>query len=56
MVVHLEIGDATAELNIWVDAEAAKRVLKVNCVNVFGLDVTHEFLADDHMIERFGSC
>lgn len=33
----------TAEFNIWVDAEAAKRVFESGVmINVFGLDVTHQ--------------
>ncbi|MBC2920066.1 nucleoside hydrolase [Staphylococcus saprophyticus] len=44
----------TAEFNIWVDAEAAKRVFEYGvCINVFGLDVTHQVLATDHVIDRF---
>ena len=44
----------TAEFNIWVDAEAAKRVFECGvCINVFGLDVTHQVLATDHVIDRF---
>lgn len=46
----------TAEFNIWVDAEAAKRVFESGItINVFGLDVTHQVLADEHVIERFES-
>lgn len=46
----------TAEFNIWVDAEAAKRVFESGItINVFGLDVTHQVLADNHVIERFES-
>lgn len=44
----------TAEFNIWADAEAAQRVF--NCgarINVFGLDVTHQVLATDDIIQRF---
>ncbi|MBN4914129.1 nucleoside hydrolase, partial [Staphylococcus sp. EG-SA-13] len=37
----------TAEFNIWVDAEAAKKVFESGIpVVVFGLDVTHQLLAD----------
>ncbi|EHJ08515.1 nucleoside hydrolase [Staphylococcus simiae] len=44
----------TAEFNIWVDAEAAKRVFDSGIrINVFGLDVTHQVLATDQVIERF---
>ena len=44
----------TAEFNIWVDAEAAKRVFDSGIrINVFGLDVTHQVLATDDIIERF---
>ncbi len=44
----------TAEFNIWVDAEAAKKVFESGIpVVVFGLDVTHQLLADDAVIERF---
>ena len=38
----------TAEFNIWVDAEAARRVFESGIpVVVFGLDATHQLLADD---------
>ncbi|GEQ06018.1 nucleoside hydrolase [Staphylococcus gallinarum] len=44
----------TAEFNIWVDAEAAKRVFESGVmINVFGLDVTHQVLATDEIISRF---
>ncbi|HLR19461.1 MAG TPA: nucleoside hydrolase [Staphylococcus sp.] len=44
----------TAEFNIWVDAEAAKRVFDSGItINVFGLDVTHQVLATDEVINRF---
>lgn len=44
----------TAEFNIWVDAEAAKRVFDCGVpINVFGLDVTHQVLATDAIINRF---
>lgn len=44
----------TAEFNIWVDAEAAKRVFDCGVpINVFGLDVTHQVLANDAIINRF---
>ncbi|WP_436854352.1 nucleoside hydrolase [Staphylococcus caeli] len=44
----------TAEFNIWVDAEAAKRVFDSGVpINVFGLDVTHQVLATDKVIQRF---
>lgn len=44
----------TAEFNIWVDAEAAKRVFESGVpINVFGLDVTHRVLATDEIIARF---
>ncbi|KRG08394.1 nucleoside hydrolase [Staphylococcus sp. NAM3COL9] len=43
-----------AEFNIWVDAEAAKRVFDSGVtINVFGLDVTHQVLATDEVINRF---
>ncbi len=51
----VEIG-RLQQLDIWVDAEAAKRVFESGItINVFGLDVTHQVLADDHVIERFES-
>ncbi len=44
----------TAEFNIWVDAEAAKRVFESGIpIHVFGLDVTHQVLATNEVIERF---
>ncbi|PHK48538.1 nucleoside hydrolase [Staphylococcus edaphicus] len=44
----------TAEFNIWVDAEAAKRVFESGVrINVFGLDVTHQVLATDQVIGGF---
>src|SRR5699024_5254357 len=44
----------TAEFNIWVDAEAARRVFESGIpVVVFGLDATHQLLADDLVIDRF---
>lgn len=44
----------TAEFNIWVDAEAAKRVFDSGIhINVFGLDVTHQVLATTQIIDRF---
>lgn len=44
----------TAEFNIWVDAEAARRVFESGIpIIVFGLDVTHQLLADDQVIHRF---
>ena len=50
------IWNWTPTENIWVDAEAAKRVFESGItINVFGLDVTHQVLADDHVIERFES-
>ena len=43
-----------AEFNIWVDAEAAKRIFDSGVtINVFGLDVTHQVLATDEVINRF---
>ena len=45
----------TAEFNIWVDAEAEACFESGITINVFGLDVTHQVLADDHVIERFES-
>lgn len=44
----------TAEFNIWVDAEAAKRVFESGIsIHVFGLDVTHQVLATNEVIKRF---
>lgn len=44
----------TAEFNILVDAEAARRVFESGIpVVVFGLDATHQLLADDLVIDRF---
>ncbi|WP_323703167.1 nucleoside hydrolase [Mammaliicoccus sp. Dog046] len=44
----------TAEFNIWVDGEAAKKVFNSGVpVVVFGLDVTHQLLGNDTIIERF---
>ncbi|QTN10540.1 nucleoside hydrolase [Mammaliicoccus vitulinus] len=44
----------TAEFNIWVDAEAAQKVFKSGIpIVVFGLDVTHQLLADGPVINRF---
>nr|WP_263314117.1 nucleoside hydrolase [Mammaliicoccus sp. Marseille-Q6498] len=44
----------TAEFNIWVDAEAAKRVFESGVpIVVFGLDVTHQLLGNDTIINRF---
>ena len=46
----------TAEFNIWVDAEAATRVFESGInINVFGLDVTHQVLATDEVIQRFSA-
>ncbi|CAD2081604.1 hypothetical protein GCM10007275_20370 [Jeotgalicoccus coquinae] len=42
-----------AEFNIFVDAEAAKVVYESNVpVTMFGLDVTHQVIATDDIIER----
>src|SRR5699024_8834600 len=40
-----------AEFNIWVDAEAAKKVFESGVpITMFGLDVTHQAIADKEII------
>src|SRR5699024_2319835 len=44
-----------ADFNIFVDAEAAKVVYDSSVpVTMFGLDVTHQVIATDDIIERVG--
>lgn len=42
-----------AEFNIWVDAEAAKKVFESGVpITMFGLDVTHQAIADNKIIKK----